>query len=223
MSTLYVVATPIGNLDDITMRALSVLKSVDVIAAETPSVARKLLSAYGISGKKVITVREANREVAIQRIRELLDESFNVALISDAGTPGISDPGAGIIDQLLAEGYEVVPVPGPSAITAMLSVFPLREPWVFLGFLPKRKGRRKRILEKFLDIGVSILFYETPYKIMETLSILEEVAPEVQMCLGREITKRYEEFLVGVPGDIRSVLADRKDIKGEIVCSLRVE
>jgi len=223
MSTLYVVATPIGNLDDITMRALSVLKSVDVIAAETPSVARKLLSAYGISGKKIITVREANREVAIQRIRELLDESFNVALISDAGTPGISDPGAGIIDQLLAEGYEVVPVPGPSAITAMLSVFPLREPWVFLGFLPKRKGRRKRILEKFLDIGVSILFYETPYKIMETLSILEEVAPEVQMCLGREITKRYEEFLVGAPGDIRSVLADRKDIKGEIVCSLRVE
>ncbi len=223
MSTLYVVATPIGNLDDITMRALSVLKSVNVVAAETPSIARKLLSAYGISGKKIITVREANRDGALQKLRALLNEGVSVALVSDAGTPGISDPGAGIVDQLLSEGYDVVPVPGPSAITAMLSVFPLREPWVFLGFLPKRKGRRRKILEKFLDIGVSILFYETPYKIMETLAIIEEVAPGVQMCLGREITKRYEEFLVGTAGDVRKVLSDRKDIKGEIVCALRVE
>jgi len=222
LSTLYVVATPIGNLGDITLRALEVLKSVDIIGAETASIARKLLSAYGISGKKIITVREVGREKTYEYIKSLLDEGYDIAIISDAGTPGISDPGNGIVDTLLAEGYEVVPVPGPSAITALLSVFPVRDPWVFLGFLPKKKGKRKKVLELFYNIKVNIVFYETPYKIVETLEILSDVMPDTQMCLGREITKKYEEFIVGTPGEILEVLLDKKEIKGEIVCALRV-
>jgi len=222
LATLYVVATPIGNLDDITLRALEVLKSVDIIGAETVSIARKLLSAYGISGKKIITVREAGREKTYGYIKSLLDEGYDIAIISDAGTPGISDPGNGIVDTLLADGYEVVPVPGPSAITALLSVFPIRDPWVFLGFLPKKKGKRKKVLESFYVIDVNIVFYETPYKIMETLQLLNEIMPDKQMCLGREITKKYEEFIVGTPEEVLHILEEKREIKGEIVCAIRV-
>ena len=115
MATLYIVATPIGNLDDITIRALEILKKVEVVGVETPNVARKLFSAYGIHGKKFIVVREVNRNDAYNMIKSLLDNEKDVAIISDAGTPGISDPGYDIVNKLLKDGYRVLPIPGPSA------------------------------------------------------------------------------------------------------------
>ncbi len=219
---LYVVATPIGNLGDITLRALDVLKEVDVIGVETHSVAKKLLSAYGISGKKLILVREDGKEHSYLKIKSFLDKNISVALISDAGTPGISDPGNGIVDRLLREGYEVIPIPGPSAVTTLLSVFPVRAPWVFLGFLPKKKGKRIKVLKTFYESDINIVFLETPYKILDTLSILVELMPNVELCIGREITKRYEEFLVGTPQELLTVLESRNNIKGEMTVAVRV-
>ena len=223
MATLYVVATPIGNLDDITIRALEVLRKVEVVGVETPNVARKLFSAYGIHGKKLIVVREVNRNDAYNKIRSFLDNGEDVAVISDAGTPGISDPGYDIVNKLLKDGYRVVPIPGPSALTAVLSVFPLREPWVFLGFLPKRKGKRKKVLQKIFELSLNFVFYESPYKILDTMNIISEIMPNVEVCIAREITKKFEEFIVGSPGEIVSFLEDRETIKGEIVCAVNVD
>ena len=222
MAVLYVVATPIGNLDDITLRALNILKSVDIIAAESIGSAKRLLSAYGISGKKIVTVREDRRDNAYQYLRQLLDEGMDVALISDAGTPGISDPGNGVVDRLLKDGYEVVPIPGPSSLTAALSVFPVRNPWVFLGFLPKKRGKRKKLLEHIYNLQFNMVFFESPYKVVETLHILEEIMPEVELCVGREITKKFEEFIVGTPSHVVSNLEERSVVKGEFVCVIRV-
>jgi len=222
LATLYVVATPIGNLDDITIRALEILKTVEVVGVETPNVARKLFSAYGIHSKKLVVVREANRNNAYNIIKSFLDKGEDVAIISDAGTPGISDPGYDIVNKLLKDGYRVVPVPGPSALTAVLSVFPLREPWVFLGFLPKRKGKRKKILQKFFELSLNFVFYESPYKILDTIYIMYDIMPDVEVCIAREITKKFEEFIVGSPEEIMSLLENREAIKGEIVCVVNV-
>ena len=202
---LYVVATPIGNLEDITLRALNVIRNVRYIGVETPSRIRKLLSHYNIplSDKHIIVVREDRREKALGRILEILQKGEDVCIVSDAGTPGLSDPGVGIIDEILRTGFEVVPIPGPSALTAILSVYPLRTPWVFLGFLPRRKGRRKRLFESFLGEGIPIVFFESPHRVRETLHILADTfGNSVEVCVGRELTKLHEEVVVGTPMEV---------------------
>jgi 16S rRNA (cytidine1402-2'-O)-methyltransferase len=202
---LYVVATPIGNLEDITLRALNILRSVRYIGAETPARIRKLLSYYNIplSEKHIIVVREDRREKALEKLVEILSAGEDVCVVSDAGTPGISDPGVGIIDEILQRGFSVIPVPGPSSLTAILSVCPLRTPWVFLGFLPRRRGRRRKILSRFMEEGIPVIFFESPHRIGETITVINEMfGNDVTVCIGRELTKVYEEVVVGSPQDV---------------------
>ena len=183
MNTLYVVATPIGNLEDITLRALRVLKEADIIVCEDTRVTQRLLKHYGIVGKQLTAYNEQKSGVSAEKIIKLLKEGKNLALVTDAGTPGISDPGAFLISQIreqLGDGVQIVSIPGPSALTATLSIagVPVHD-FIFLGFLPHKKGRETF----FKEIAVSeraVVFYESPHRIIKTLESLSrflEVQP----------------------------------------------
>jgi 16S rRNA (cytidine1402-2'-O)-methyltransferase len=193
--TLYIVSTPIGNLEDITLRALKVLKEVDVIAAEDTRHSLKLLTHYGIS-KPLISYWGEREKVKSEEILERLHSGQSVALISDAGTPGISDPGAVLIKRAIDEGFSVVSVPGPSAIIAALSIAGLpTEEFTFIGFLPSKKSQRQKVLK---DLGLeprTLVFYEAPHRILEMLSDMEEIFGERKIALVKEISKIYEEVL----------------------------
>jgi 16S rRNA (cytidine1402-2'-O)-methyltransferase len=193
--TLYIVATPIGNLRDITLRALDILKSVDLIAAEDTRVSGGLLSAYGISAK-LFACHEHNERTAAAELVARLREGRSVALISDAGTPGISDPGAVVARAARAAGLPVVPVPGPSAVATTLSVAGLEEGrWLFHGFLPHKSGERRRELEALAALPQSLVFYESPHRILDTVADLAAVlGGERRLLIGRELTKRFEQF-----------------------------
>lgn len=193
--TLYIVATPIGNLRDITLRALDILKTVDLVAAEDTRVTAGLLSAYGIEAK-LFSYREHNEQAASATLIERLREGNSVALASDAGTPGISDPGAVVARAARAAGIPVVPLPGPSAVAAALSAAgPEAGHWLFYGFLPHKAGERRRTLEGLADVEWPIVFYESPHRLLETVADLGTVlGGERQLFIARELTKRFEEF-----------------------------
>lgn len=193
--TLYIVATPIGNLRDITLRALDILKTVDLVAAEDTRVTAGLLSAYGIEAK-LFSYREHNEQAASATLIERLREGNSVALASDAGTPGISDPGAVVARAARAAGIPVVPLPGPSAVAAALSAAgPKAGHWLFYGFLPHKAGERRRTLEGLADVEWPIVFYESPHRLLETVADLGTVlGGERQLFIARELTKRFEEF-----------------------------
>jgi 16S rRNA (cytidine1402-2'-O)-methyltransferase len=214
--TLYIVSTPIGNLEDITLRALRVLKEVDLIAAEDTRHSAKLLTHYGISKPLMSYWGERERaksEVVLSRL--LAGQS--VALISDAGTPGISDPGRVVIERAIGEDIPVVPVPGPSALVAALSISGLdTTEFSFIGFLPGKKGQR---LKRLRDLSVeprTLVFYESPHRIAETIGELHEVFGDRKAALVKEITKLHEEVLRGRLGEITVMLCTRV-IAGEYV------
>lgn len=220
--TLYVVATPIGNLEDITLRALRVLKEVDLILAEDTRVTSKILNHYDIK-KNILSYHQHSSQERKLEILKLLLEGKDLALVTDAGTPGISDPGGELIDFLLSnyslntESLKVVPVPGPSALTAALSVCGFRaDKFVFLGFLPK-KGREK-LIKWLSEGGFTFAFYESPNRILKTLTWLLEVFDGGRrVFVGRELTKVYESIY---RGDLKSVIEEIKAVshlKGEIV------
>ncbi len=191
--TLYVVATPIGNLQDITMRALEVLKSVDVVAAEDTRHSSGLLNHYGIKAR-LTALHEHNERAAGEKLLELLQGGQSVALISDAGTPAISDPGAVLVNMARAAGVRVVPVPGANAAVAALSASGLLMPrFLFVGFMPAKRTHRREVLESLRDVPVTLVFYEAPHRVLESVEDLAGVlGGERTITFARELTKTFE-------------------------------
>ena len=193
--TLYVVATPLGNLRDVTLRALDVLSSVDAIAAEDTRVTAKLLARHGIR-TRMLSLHEHNEARRTREIVALLEEGRSVALVSDAGTPAVSDPGAKLVRAIGESGFAIVPVPGPSAVIAALSVSGIDAPrWLFCGFLPASAGARATDLEGLQALPCALVFYEAPHRIAATLDALAAaLAPEREIVIARELTKRFESI-----------------------------
>jgi len=214
--TLYLCATPIGNLEDITFRALRVLKEADVIAAEDTRHAAKLLSHYGIE-TPIVSFHEHNEdERAHELVRRLL-AGENVALISDAGTPAISDPGFALVRLAVEKGIAVVAVPGPSAFLAALVSSGLPPyPFYFGGFLPRKRAERRRLLESLASLEATLVFYESPHRIDATLEDVAHVFPDRKVAVARELTKKFEEIVRGDAQDVRRRFAGSQ-AKGEFV------
>ena len=214
--TLFVVATPIGNLGDITFRAVEILKGVDVIAAEGVNRTRGLCQYYGIK-TKVRRFNQHNQRRRAQEFLSLLKAGRDVALVTNAGTPGISDPGAFLVSKALEAGISVSVVPGPSAVTAALSVAGIpSERFVFLGFLPAREGPRRRELSRWRAQGLPLVLFEAPHRLKDTLADIVEIMNDPQVALLRELTKAYEEVRRQKASEILASLG-LKGIKGEIV------
>jgi len=215
-STLYLVATPIGNLEDITLRALRTLKECDVIAAEDTRRTGILLKHFGIS-KPMLSYFQFNEAKRSEEIIERLRRGEKIALVTDAGSPGISDPGERVAKAAIAAGFRVEPVPGPSALVAAVTASGLpTEEFHFIGFLPHKSGQRRKKLESLAGIEGTLVLYESPYRIEKLLGELKDIFPERPVVLGRELTKKFEEFLRGNPAELIEQLRNRS-IKGEFV------
>ena len=212
---LFVVGTPIGNLEDVTLRAISTLQSVDIILAEDTRNSKKLLDAHKIE-TKMISYHEHSNDNEIKKIIDLLLEGKDLALISDAGTPTISDPGYGLIRDCIKHDIVIVPIPGVSAITAAMSVSGLPSAsFTFVGFLPQKKGRLKKI-ELLKNIENTVILFESPYRLEKTLNQLLEHLGNRSVVVGRELTKLYEEVIRGNLTDVIKYFSKSK-VKGEIV------
>jgi 16S rRNA (cytidine1402-2'-O)-methyltransferase len=215
-STLYLVATPIGNLEDITLRALRVLRECDVVAAEDTRHSGQLLKHFGIS-KPLLSYFQFNEARRSEEIIERLRRGEKVALVTDAGSPGISDPGERVVKAAVAAGFRVEAVAGPCALVAGLTASGLpTEEFHFVGFLPHKSGQRRNKLEALKTIEGTLVFYESPYRIEKLLGELNEVYPERDVVLARELTKKFEEFLRGKPAALLEI-AKKRSLKGEFV------
>ena len=214
--TLYLVATPIGNLEDITLRALRVLRSCDMVAAEDTRRTGRLLQHFGIQ-KPLISCFHFNEARRSGEIIERLREGRTVALVSDAGSPGISDPGERVVAAVRSAGLRVEPVPGACALVAALTASGLpTEEFHFVGFLPVKSGQRARRLQELASMPGTLVVYESPYRIARLVDELAAALPEREVVLAREITKRFEEWIRGRPSEIQGQLALRPR-KGEFV------
>jgi 16S rRNA (cytidine1402-2'-O)-methyltransferase len=233
MSTLYVVGTPIGNLEDITLRALRILKEADIVLSEDTRVTKRLLNHYGIKDKLLLTYNEEDSGLNVKKVAELLQEEKKIALVSDAGTPGISDPGSYLVQKVRehfqsdkvqpfsrskVEPCRIEAVPGPSALTAALSIAGLPSPsFVFLGFLPHKKGR-ETLFKEIASLDRTAVFYESPHRILKTLAALAEYCPEKKTAVAREITKIYEQVVEGEPRELLEYFEKNPDkVRGEFV------
>ena len=213
--TLYIVATPIGNLDDFSQRAVETLKAVDVIASEDTRIARQLLGKFGIQ-VPLISFFEHNEDKRIPELIRHLETGEAVALISDAGTPLISDPGYRLVREVATRDIRIVPVPGPSAVMAALSVSGLpTDRFTFVGFLPRKASKRKKELQKLTELTHTVVIFESPYRLLKTLQDMAEIMGDRQVVVCRELTKKFEEILRGIPAELLKILSDRT-IKGEI-------
>ena len=211
---LYLVATPIGNLEDITLRAINVLKNVDLIAAEDTRHTLKLLNHLEIS-KPMISCHRHNENEKLNKIIEKLKEGKNIAIVSDAGTPGISDPGEEVVKEAIKENIQIIPVPGAcAAINALIASGIDTKEFYFLGFLPLNKKLRKEKLDEIKNINKTIILYEAPHKILNTINDLENILENRQIVFAREITKIHEEF---IRGTIKELKAKVENPKGEFV------
>ncbi len=219
---LYIVATPIGNKDDITVRAISTLTEVDIIAAEDTRVAGKLLSLLSLPKKHIVSINEFATEENLNYILKFLQEGKNVAYVSDAGTPGISDPGAVLVTYCRQHGVEIVPIPGVSAIATAASVSGIRESaFLFYGFLPHKKGRKK-ILGELLALGKNIMLYESVHRFMKLLDELIEINKDQEIFVGRELTKMFEDIKSDTAENIRTYYEENKSkLKGEFVIIIK--
>ena len=203
---LYVVATPIGNLKDITFRAIDTLKSVIFILAEDTRETKKLLNEYGID-TQLISYRDQNHERMIGKVIEKLDMGLDLALVSDCGTPLISDPGYKLVRDLREEGYEVLSIPGPSAVTSAVSVSGLpTDIFTFLGFLPKSDGKREKLLTKYMDLDSTLVIYESPNRLFKLLRLIHELSSENLITAIRDISKKREKAYFGKVMDVISSL-----------------
>jgi len=211
---LYLVATPIGNLEDITLRAIRTLRDARVIACEDTRRTRGLLSHLGIH-TPLLSLHEHNERARIPQLLRFLDDGKDVALVSDAGTPGISDPGAALVAAVVAAGHLAVSVPGPSAVTAAIGLadFPT-DRFVFVGFLPRRRAERVRVLTSLAALPVALVIFEAPHRIRATLAELEGIVGHRRVALGRELTKMHEEVLRGTAAEVRAALAEAP--RGEV-------
>ena len=211
---LYIVATPIGNLGDITLRAIEILKKVDIIAAEDTRHTLKLLNHLGIS-KPLISNHRHNEEMKTEQFVEKILEGQDMAVVSDAGTPGICDPGEVLVKKCIEEEIDVIPIPGACAfINALIASGIDTKEFTFLGFLPLNKKSRKEKLHKVEKSKETVILYEAPHKIMSTLKDLEQILEDRQIVLARELTKLHEEF---IRGNAREIIEKAENLKGEIV------
>ena len=211
---LYLVATPIGNLEDITLRAINVLKNVDLIAAEDTRHTLKLLNHLEIS-KPMISCHRHNENEKLNKIIEKLKEGKNIAIVSDAGTPGISDPGEEVVKEAIKENIQIIPIPGAcAAINALIVSGIDTKEFYFLGFLPLNKKLRKEKLNEIKNINKTIILYEAPHKILNTINDLENILENRQVVFAREITKIHEEFIRGTIKEIKEKI---ENPKGEFV------
>ena len=219
--TLYVVATPIGNLADITLRALAVLQRADLVCAEDTRVSQQLLSAYGIRAK-LVSVREHNERQMTDTITAALAAGQVVAQISDAGTPAVCDPGARLAAGVRAVGFKVVPVAGASAVMAALSVAGVTQSdFYFAGFLPPKAGERAQWFERWREVPYAVAMFETPHRIGAALAQMAEILPNRHLVLAREISKTFETFISGSVADVlAAVRADANQTRGEMVLVL---
>ena len=219
-AALYVVATPIGNLKDVTLRALEVLKSVEIVAAEDTRVTSKLLNHYGITARKLIALHQHNEQRAAPEVIAHLNAGRSVALASDAGTPAFSDPGARLVSLVREAGFSVVPIPGPNAVAAALSVSGFPGPqFLFYGFLPVRGSERRRAIEALASIPHALVFYEAPHRVRDSLADLSAtLGASRRIVIARELTKLFESIHVCSLGEAAQWLsADPNREKGEFV------
>ena len=216
MSVLYVISTPIGNLKDITLRALDILREADIVACEDTRTTGKLLSRYEIR-KKLTSYHEHNEVEKTGELIDALGRGLKVALVTDAGTPSISDPGYRIVKAASGKGYDVIPVPGASAAVASISVSGLpTSAFTFLGFPPRTRKKRLDLLERVKRYPETLVFYESPGRLIGTLEVIKEVFGDREACVSREVTKLHEEHLRGFMSGIMEELSGRERIKGEI-------
>jgi len=215
--TLYIVATPIGNLEDITLRAIKTLKSVDLVFAEDTRSFGRLKQEYDI-GTPCESYHEHNENARTKRIIELLQSGKSIALISDAGTPLISDPGYRVVKACKELSLKVCPIPGPCAAIAGLSASGLEtDQFIFLGFLPPKEGKKTKVLTQALSFNSAIVCYESPHRIIKTLRLLAELIPENMICSAREITKIHEDIYTSTPLKVIDHLENKTAVKGEFV------
>jgi len=221
-ATLYLVATPIGNLEDITLRALRVLKECDIVAAEDTRRTGQLLRHFGLS-KPLLSYFQFNEAKRSEEIIDRLRRGEKIALVTDAGSPGISDPGERVVKAAIAAGFRVEAVPGACALVAGLTASGLpTEEFHFIGFLPHKSGQRRNKLESLKAFDGTLVLYESPYRIEKLLGGLAEVFPERQIVLARELTKKFEEFLRGKPVELLE-LTKKRSLKGEFVVMIAPE
>jgi len=215
MAFLYIIGTPIGNLGDISFRAVETLKKADIVACEDTRRTLKLLNHLGIQ-VKMISCRSQNEEIAAKKVISALNQGLTVAYASDAGTPALSDPGAVLAAMAVKAGHDLIPIPGPSAFAALISVAGGRDKTVvFEGFLSPKAGRRKSRLRELMAMDAACVIYESPFRILKLLGDIAEIDSERYICLGREMTKIHEEFIRGSASEALEVLSERKDQIGE--------
>lgn len=216
MGKLYLVATPIGNLEDVTRRALRILQDVHMVACEDTRRTQLLLRRHEIRAKHLTAYNEFNHKRQVAVLVGQLDRGWDVALVTDAGTPGLSDPGEQLVRAAVDAGHEVVPVPGPAAAIAALvaSGLPTRE-FTFVGFVEKKSGPRRRLLERLVAEGRTLVLYESPYRVADLLEDLAAVAPAARVAIARELTKVHEEFVRGTAAELAPRFAEKAP-KGEV-------
>jgi 16S rRNA (cytidine1402-2'-O)-methyltransferase len=208
LNKLYVVGTPIGNLEDVGARALRILGEVGAIAAEDTRITARLLARHGIR-KPLISYRAPVEKRGLPRVMAALEE-HDVALVSDAGTPTVSDPGQALVTAAWAAGHTVVPVPGPSSVTAALSAAGYGGPgFTFLGYLPRKPGEMRRLLATLIQDPRPAVAFDSPYRVKKSLAIIAEVMPDRQLTVARELTKIHEELLRGTASDVLAALGER--------------
>jgi 16S rRNA (cytidine1402-2'-O)-methyltransferase len=214
--TLYVVSTPIGNLADISFRALDVLKTVDYVLAEDTRQSSKLLTHYKFQ-TKLISFNDQNKEKRTPHVIDDLKNQKRIALISDSGTPGVSDPGFYLVREAVKNELKIVPVPGATAfVSALVSSGLATDRFTFYGFLPKKEGKRNSVLELVKQRNETAVFYESPYRLEKDLIAINKILPGNQVVVARELTKKFEEFIRGTASEILEKIESKK-IKGEIV------
>lgn len=219
---LYVVSTPIGNLSDMTYRAIETLQRVDYIVVEDTRIASRLLNHYKIK-KPLITYRDSNKINATNKILDLLSLGNEIALTSDAGTPTISDPGFNLVKQVISERYKVYTIPGPSAVTSALSVSGLpTDKFTFVGFLARKGGDRTETIRKFGELDATLIIYESPFRVVRTLKDILEILGDRHACVSKELTKVYESHIYGTISSILLEL-EGKTLKGEHVILIAKE
>jgi len=213
---LYLVATPIGNLDDVSARALKILQEAHMVACEDTRHTQILLRRYDIHAKHLTSYTEFNHRHKAAELVGQLDRGWDVALVTDAGTPALSDPGEQLVRAAIDAGHDVVPIPGPNAAVSALvaSGLPTRE-FTFVGFIPKKTGERRRLFEQLIASGRTVVLYESPYRVGDTLADLAAVAPNARVALARELTKLHEEVVRGTAADMAGRYADQ-NVKGEV-------
>ncbi len=212
---LFVVATPIGNLKDITLRAIECLERADLIAAEDTRRTRALLSHLGIR-KRMISCNEHNEAEKASQVLELLENGGSCVLVSDAGTPSLSDPGARMVEKIRREGFKVIPIPGPSAVAAALSVSGFYAgSFHFAGFLPSKSGERRKRLKELANVETTLIFFEAPHRLMKCLQDMLSVLGDRRIFLAREMTKCHETYIVSTISELMSLLQHEK-VRGEL-------